>query len=232
MKKTVINLTIIAALVLSLTACGNAPAAESETPAAAPQVTENAQAAPSDTAEPQIAPAETDEPMTSPVRQDGERFEDVILIEGMEETVNYEHIKNETLGFEMDYDYELLERRSEADRECFLSVWDDPENPENYLELRADTGNAELVADAISATLSEEYEVQWSTREFDRVGSCIYLEASVIKNTNRMSEQMQAVYIIPTSDGCLVATAHCYIAESEGFSRRFAYMLNTLSVID
>ena len=54
------------------------------------------------------APAE--EPAAEPTqdngtqRQDGERFEGVIILEGMEETVRYEHVRNDTVGFEMDYD--------------------------------------------------------------------------------------------------------------------------------
>ncbi len=53
----------------------------------------------------------------------------------MEETVRYEHVRNTALGFEMDYDFESFVRRSEPDRECFISVYDDPEAPENYLEV-------------------------------------------------------------------------------------------------
>ena len=63
-------------------------------------------------------------------------------------------------------------------------------------------------------------------------GSCVRIEASVIKNTNRMADQLQAVYIIPAPDGCRVVREHCYITESEGFFRRFDHMLNTLSVFE
>ena len=80
---------------------------------------------PADTAEPAStsAPAGTAAPAEIEVesgRRDGERFEDVIVIEGMEETVQYQHVRNEALGFEIDFDYENLERRSEANRECFV----------------------------------------------------------------------------------------------------------------
>ncbi len=240
MKKTVLALTIIAALVLSLAGCGNVPASESEAPAAEPQVTAEAQApveddgqaASSETDEPQAAPSETDEPAAESVRQDGERFEAVIVIEGMEETVQYEHIRNDTLGFEMDYDYESFVRRSEADRECFVSVWDDPEHPENYLEVRSDTGNAELVASAINASLSEAYDTIVEEYELDRAGSCIRIEASELKGTGTMADLLQVVYIIPAPDGCRVATAHFSIEGAEGFGRRFSYMVKTLDVID
>ena len=43
-------------------------------------------------------------------RQVGERFEGTIILEGMDETVKYEHIRNDTLGFERDYDYENFGR--------------------------------------------------------------------------------------------------------------------------
>ena len=73
---------------------------------------------------------EPPEPESEPGRQNGERFDDVIILEGMEETVHYEHLRNDVLGIEMDYDYENFVRHSEADREIFVSCWDDPDNPE------------------------------------------------------------------------------------------------------
>lgn len=205
MKKTLLSIALIPALLFALSGCGKTPAAE-----------------------PQTAPITEAEP----ARQDGERYESTIMLEGMEETVRYEHIVNETAGFEMDYDYERFARRSEPGRESFVSVWDDPENPENYLEVTYITQDAETVAEAVTESLSEEYDLTRVTRELDKAGSCIRIEASVIRNTNRMTEQLRAVYIIPAPDGCRIATAHCFIAESEGFFRRFDYMLNTLTVIE
>lgn len=283
MKKTVIALTIIAALMLSLTACGNARTVESEAPASEPQ------SAASETSEPQSAETETEAQATNTMtayrsdgsaviledcgdgtwkdangllyylgedgvlrargaedlytevpsaaeteigRQDGERFEAVIMLEGMEETVQYEHIRNDSLGFEMDYDYENFIRYTDTDRERLVSVWDDQDHPEDYLEVTYSSEDAETVAEAISAILSNEYDVFRDSRELDRAGDCIWIEASVIKNTNRMAEQLQTVYIIPAPDGCRVATAHYYITEAEGFGRRFSYMMHTLAVID
>lgn len=136
MKKTVVMILLIAALLLALAACDNAPAAESTAPAAEPQGE-------------QPAPAEA--PETSG-RADGERFEETIVLEGMEETVQYEHVRNETVGFELDYEYEDLERRGDLESESFVSRWDDPDDPWNYLEVRRDTGNANLVGDALAAT--------------------------------------------------------------------------------
>lgn len=240
MKKTLFAFLLFLALVLSLSACGSARPAQTETPAAEPQAAAdaetpaegNGQSAPSETAEPQAEVSETAEPAGEGVRQDGERYEGVIMLEGMEEKVPYEHIVNKTAGFEMDYDYESFARQSEADRECFVSVWDDPANPENYLEVRYDTGNAELVADVLIATLSQDYDIRQEYRELEGAGKCIHIAAEAIKGTNQMPEHLQYIYVIPASDGCRVATIHCFIAESEGFSRRFACMLDTLTLLE
>ena len=218
MKEKLVLLTIAAALALSLVGCGKARTAESATPAPETQITAEVQ-----------TPAPTP---SYPVRKVGERFEETITVLGMEETAHYEHIRNDALGFEMDYDYELFKRYTDADCERFVSVWDDPGNIENYFEIRADAGSAELVTEAIIAELSNDYDLIQVTRELDRAGSCVRIEASVIKNTNRMADQLQAVYIIPAPDGCRVVREHCYITESEGFFRRFDHMLNTLSVFE
>ena len=222
MKKTLFLFLLSAALMLILAGCGKAPApvTESSTPETATPA-----------AEPQSAVIETPAPSSVPGRQDGERFEDVIILEGMEETVKYEHVVNKTVGIEMDYDYESFLRRSEADRERFVSVWDNAANPENWLEVTYSAESAAAAEASISETLSQEYELLKETRTLDRAGDCVRIEASVIKGTNNMAPQIQTVYIIPAPDGCRIATAHCAIEASEGFGRRFAYMLNTLSVI-
>ena len=222
MKKILLSFALSAALVLMLSGCGKAPAAATEANAAntaAPAV------------EPQTPVTETSETAPLPVRQDGERFEDVIMLEGMEETVQYEHVVSETVGFEMDYDYEFFLRRSEADRERFVSVWDNAETPENYLEVTYSAESAEAAEASISEALSQEYDLLKEMRTLDRAGDCIRIEASVLKGTNTMADQLQAVYIFPAPDGCRIATAHYAIEGAEGFGRRFAYMLNTLSVI-
>ena len=160
------------------------------------------------------------------------RTETVIILEGMEETVQYEHIVNEALGFEMDYDYESFVRKSEAERELFISIWDDLENPEDYLEVTRSAEDADTVAASVRELLSQEYDLLEDSRELDGAGSCIRIEASELKGTGRMADHLQVVYIIPASDGCRVATAHYYIEASEGLARRFAYLVNTLTVID
>jgi len=241
MKRTFITWTIIAALVLSLAGCGNVPASENETPVDEPPVTEdvqspaedNGQAAPPETDEPEVEPGGQDnEPETETGRQDGERFEAVIMLEGMEETVRYEHIRNEAAGFEIDYDYEFFERVSGPNRECFISIYDDPDDPENYLEVTYSAMDADAAAAAVSEALSQEYDLLTGSRELNGSGSCIWIEASELKGTGRMADLLQEIYIIPAADGCRIATAHLSIESAEGFGRRFAYMMDTLVVTE
>ena len=228
MKKSVIPLTILSALMLS--GCGMIRPAASQAPAPLPETTAAVQA-PTVVPVPTAPPA-TPTPTAEPVRQDGERFETVIMLEGMEETVHYEHIRREDLGFEIDYDYEAFARQSAPDRERFISVWDDPTNPENFIELIHRPEDAATVAAFVSEAFSKEYDIITVTRELNYAGTCTRIEASVIKGTNNMADQIQAVYIIPASDGCIVATTHSFIVESEGFGHRFDYMLNDMRLID
>ena len=226
MKKTILSLLLAAAMMLSLAACGAVPATQNETPAAE---TESQTTASDDG---QIIVEETPETPTQDERQDGERFEAVIMMEGMEETVRYEHIRREDLGFAMDYDYENFVRQSEGDRERFVSNWDDLADPQNYLEVSYDTGNANLVADAISAGLSDVYDLFQDERELDNSVKCLRIEASVIKGTNQMADRIQEIYIIPAGSGSIVARAYYAIEGAEGFGRRFAYMVRTLNTLE
>lgn len=171
-------------------------------------------------------------PESEPGRQNGERFDEIIILEGMEETVHYEHVRSETVGIEMDYDYESFARHSEAGLERFISIWDNTENPENYLDVMFSAEDAESVAANVRESLSQMYDLLEGTRELDRAGSCLYIEASVLKDTNTMADQLQMVYIIPASDGCRIATMHVAAEAAEGFGRRFRYMLDTLAVIE
>ena len=224
MKKTVVMILLIAALLLSLAGCGIAPAAD--TGAA------GTQSVPAENAAPESAqPAPAEAPETSG-RADGERFEKTILLEGMEETVAYEHVRNETVGFELDYEYEDLERRGDLESESFVSRWDDPDDPWNYLEVRRDTGNANLVGDALAATLKGMYDsVDYEESTLERAGACLRISASGAKDGAAPAGSLQTVYVIPAADGCLVATAHCTYESAEGFGARFAYMMNTLTLI-
>ena len=166
-------------------------------------------------------------------RQDGERFEDVIMMEGMEETVKYEHIRNDSVGIEMDYDYERFERHSESDRECFISLYDDPENPQIYLEVTTSADDADTVAASVGKALfSASYDIIKESITLDRAGDCILIDASNAKGNKGTPDLLQTVYIIPAADGCRIATAHYTFESAEGFGRRFNYIMNTLVVID
>ena len=209
MRKTVKPLVILLIAALMLGGCGNRETAPAPAPAA--------------------APAEAETPVQ---RQDGDRYEAVIVIEGMEETVRYEHIRNDAAGFEMDYDYENFRRISEPGCETFVSVYDDPENAENYLTVRYDPRDAETVAASVSELLSKDYELyRDDSILLERAGKCIHIDASAEPGGATMPEHLQAVYIIPAEDGCRVAVAHYFIVGSEGFGRRFRCMMDTFSAV-
>ena len=226
MKKYSFALTILAALMLA--GCGKLSGGE-PTPAPALQTTEAVQTPAPETVQP--APVETPAVTAAPARQPGERFDTVIIMEGMEETVHYEHIRNDSLGIEMDYDFEAFTRESTPDRERFVSVWDRQEDPENYFEIIHSPEEPKAVADFVSQAYSREYDITSVPRVLERAGNCVRIEASVAKGTNRMVDHLQAVYIIPAPEGCIVVTTHAAIEASEGFWRRIDYLLNTLSII-
>ncbi len=167
---------------------------------------------------------------TETARKDGERFEAIIVLEGMEETVRYEHIRNDVIGFEMDYDYENFVRHSEADREFFISDWDDPEHPENCFEVTHSPEDADAVAASIAGELSKEYDILTDLRMLEHAGECIRIEASELKGTGRMADRLQVVYIIRASDGCCIVAARFSAEGAEGIGRRFDYMMHTLSL--
>ena len=196
-------------LVLLLAACGAAPSAGTSAPA-----------------------TETPDAKTENVRQDGERYEGVINLEGMDQAVLYEHIVNKTAGFEMDYDYETFTRHSEADRERFVLSWDDPKKPEYYLEVSYRQENAEAAATAIGEELSKDYEIIRESTTLDRAGNCIRIGASEVKGGGYTADQMQMVYIIPAGDGCLIAAEHYGFDSADLFGARFRAMVNTLSVLN
>ena len=229
MKKRILTLMILAAMALSFVGCGSVSAAQTQTDAEKAQDVPEIQSAAEDDG--QIIVSETTEAESG--RQDGERFSATILLEGMEETVNYEHVKNTALGFELDYEYESLERRGDGESESFVSRMDDPQDPWNYLEIRYDTGNAELVTDALKATLSGAYDTvsdeEWT---LENAGYCLRILASGAKEGTTPAGSLQTVYVIPAGNGCLVAAAHCTYESAEGFGGRFHAMMNTLTVIE
>ena len=212
MRKKIMASVISACMVITLTTalCG---CGRKESPAA-PQAS---------------APDAESAAAAEPRRADGERFEAAILLEGMEEMVHLEHIRNETLGFELDYDYEALVRYSEAERERFISCYETPENAWNYLDIQRDTGNAELVASAVSAALSEKFgTVEMQVWTLENAGECLRIEAS---GGREDFSALQTVYIVPAGEGCLIAATHCTFESAEGFGARFDSIMNTLSLI-
>ena len=165
-------------------------------------------------------------------RLDGEIFTDVIIIEGMEETVNCEHVKNDTLGLEIDYDYERFERRSTSDRECFVSLYDDAQSPENYLELTYRAEDIDTVTASVNKELLKDYDTVIEQFSLDCAGDCIRIDASEAAGGKGTPNLMQMVYIIPADNGCIVATAHYGFESAEGFGARFNHMMNTFALID
>ena len=179
-----------------------------------------------------VDPSELPEAGAEVGRQDGERFETVIMLEGTEETERYEHVRSNAIGVEMDYDYESLERNSESDRELFVSRYDNPEEPMNYLEVSYCAEDAEAIRASISEALSRDYDIIEEHFTLDRAGDCIRIDASSTKGGKEMPELLQTVYVIPAADGCRIATAHYTIESAEGFGARFHCIMNTLAVID
>ena len=227
MKKLTKILAMIAAAALLLMMLGGCSSEQEDKTKPAELITPDVIELPS-------APAE--EPAAEPAqdngtqRQDGERFEGVIILEGMEETVRYEHVRNDAVGFEMDYDYESFVRQNETVHERFVSQYDNPAAPQNYLEVIYQAQDAETVADSVGAELSQKYDIIREACVLERAGSCIRIDASATKD-GHTPDLLQAVYIIPSGSGCLVAAAHYSFESAEGFGRRFANMLDTLTVL-
>ncbi len=196
------------------------------------ETTSEAETAPEAETEPEADTAKETEEASSETEKsgmkDGDRFDDVIILEGMEETVHYEHVINESIGLEMDYDYESFVRYSEPERECFISIYDDAQKPENYLEIVHSNEKAKSVADTIAEDLSKEYDITRIDMELDHAGNCVKISASEDKNTHGTADMIYVVYIIPRDNGCLIAKESMYFEASEGFGRRFNYMVNTI----
>lgn len=211
-----------------------APSTEAE-----PTSATEAEAAPSTEAEEPATSAEPEEPATSTEpeeptgegRQDGERFEETIMLEGMEETVKYEHAINKELGVEMDYEYDSLARQSDPESERFVSFYDDPSSPDNYLELTRVPEGKDAAAETVKKDLSEKYEIEMDETTLEGAGDCVRLDVVSLKG-GALPDRLQTVHIIPAGDGCIIARAHYTLEAAEGFGSRFAYMVNTLSVID
>lgn len=160
-----------------------------------------------------------------------QRYEGVIMIEGMEETVRYERVTNDVIGIEIDYDYENFVRAGEKNRERFMSLYDDPADPENYFDVSYTGEDADSVLKKVCDELSETYDIIVEPRTLGRAGSCMHVDASVAKGGKGTPDFLQSVYIIPAGDGCIVVNAYYAFEAAEGFGVRFRYMLDTLAFL-
>lgn len=195
-----------------------------EEPAKAPEEAETTPEATTPEATPE------DEPETASGRKDGERFESVIILEGMEETVKYEHVVDDVIGMEIDYDYESFVREKNGDRIRFVSVYENMDDPEIYMEILRSEQDAETAAAAIAEDLSKTYDIRRSVYPLDNAGDCIRIDASADVGGQTMPDHLQMVYIVPAGDGSIIATAHYSIEAAEGAGHRFAYLMNTMIV--
>lgn len=164
-------------------------------------------------------------------RKDGEQFEQTIMLEGMEEAVLYEHIRNEEIGFELDYECDLLAREKGGNAERLLSIYDEAGNPCNYLEVTNSKEKAEDAAGSISEMLSKDYDITQESCELEHAGSAIKIITVSAKENGEVQSMLQTVYIIPTAEGSLIATAHYTLESAGGFGQRFAYIVNTITPI-
>ena len=214
-KRLLSLLLCLILLISALSACGRKNSKEEPAGSAAP-----------------VETAEAQEETAAPERQNGERFEDVIMIEGMEETIKLEHVINETAGFAIDYDYEGFLRRSASDRECFVWSYDDPENPENFVEVSYSAQDASAVVADVIETLSKDYEISKDPVTLDGAGLCTRIDASAVPGGEYTADVLQEVYVIPATDGCRVAKIQYLPEGSDGFGKRLAYLVNTITVME
>jgi len=164
--------------------------------------------------------------------QIGDRYENTIMTDGIEETIRYEQIRNDTLGFEMGYVYDRFERYSEPDRERFILIGEDREHPEVYLEITRSAEDAETTAATIGEALSKEYGITKGEITLDHAGNCITINADADKNGQMTMDQLQVVYIIPSADGCLVAWGHNTFDSADFFGALYHNMMQTFAVLD
>ena len=233
MKKhtgTMAMIALAALLLIILSGCSSAQ--DSTTVAAEPEVltavpvseaeTEVPIAVPVIEAEPEGLPDVTNETR----RQDGERFEGVIMLEGMQETVKYEHVRNDSLGIELDYDYENFERHNDSGSERFVSRYD----AGTSLDIGYSPESAEKMADSFAETFSMAYDIVREPCTLAKAGSCIRIDASATKD-GQTPDLLQAVYIIPAGEGSIVAGVQYSFEAADGFGKRFNEILNTLEII-
>ena len=137
---------------------------------------------------------------------------------------------NAALGFEIDYDYESFTRNREAGVSVlsrFMTIRSIPRT----IWICCSAEDAETAAASVMEVLSQEYEIIREDYFLEKAGSCIRIDASEAKGGGWMPEHLQQVYVIPAPDGCRIASEHYAIEASEGFGRRFSYIMHSFSVI-
>jgi hypothetical protein len=237
MKKKLVISVFATMIVLTITACNKGVREESSIPANEPVILTSEPTAVV-TSEPEETDTAASGTLTSEStvvteesgRENGERFEATIMLEGMEETVHYEHVKNEEIGYEMDYDYEFLIRTTGEKSDFYGSVYDDAGNPMNYMKIEYTNETVESMIESFKSEF-EKYEFEVQDYTLENAGACKRIPAEVLKGTNNMADELQMIYIIPAGSGCIVVREHYAIEAAEGFGSRFKQMLNTLKVI-
>lgn len=159
--------------------------------------------------------------------KDGDQFDVTIMLEGIEETITYSHVINSGVGFEMDYECDSLNRISEANKETFISIYEDQSAPEIYLEIKYDNGDVESTANTMTTLLSDNYDLTQDTFKLDNAGACTRISATSKTGDN----SKQTIYIIPAGSGSVVAISHFTADSEEGWGRRFSEMINTIIII-
>ena len=151
----------------------------------------------------------------------------MIVYEGYEEILKFEHVKNEAAGFEMDYEYSRFVRKSDSNGDIFTLNLDGVEEPQYYLEVSYSSEEAEAAAASISEELSKNYSVTLS--ELTEGGKMIN---AVPTEENQELDELQSAYVIPAADGCRVARAHYSYDSSDFFGNLFSMMMDSISAID
>ena len=105
-------------------------------------------------------------------------------------------------------------------------------SPENFVEVSYSAQDASAVVADVIETLSKDYQISKDPITLDGAGLCTRIDASAAADGSGTPDILQAVYVIPADDGCRVAKMQ-YIPEgSDGFGKRLAYLINTITVMD
>lgn len=230
-KITVLFLAIC--LALGICGCaGNDSVTEQEvygTVPAAADTTTTAQT--TQTQDPDTVKTEADGSVLSSEMPDGFRFESSIILEGMEEMVQYEHAISLNAGISIDYDYEIFTRRTGESSESFVSVYDDSSHPDNYMSISASPADGDTMKEIIGSYLESLFSnVTAEQTELGPFTGCTRFVADTPLTDEFSRNAVTVQYVIPANDGSRLVELH-YTAESaEGFGTRMERMLDTLQL--